>query len=120
MSLLWIAESFYVGVRHLASSTSWYIEKLGLKETDVELDEDVGCIALAFPKEAPTTIVLGPLKPATDTTTRMLYSGALEKAHGWLNSRGVSVGPILTDRQGTRYFAMQDLEGNPLEVSEEP
>ena len=57
---------------------------------------------------------------ATDTTTRMLYSGALEKAHGWLNSRGVSVGPILTDRQGTRYFAMQDLEGNPLEVSEEP
>jgi hypothetical protein len=34
--------------------------------------------------------------------------------------RGVNVGPIETDRQGTRYFAMQDLEGNAIEVSEEP
>jgi len=120
MSLLWIADSFYVGVRDLASSTSWYVEKLGLRETDVELDEGEGCTTLTFPKEAPATIVLGPPKKASDTATRIFYTGAIEKAHGWLNSRAVSVGPIMTDRQGTRYFAMQDLEGNPLEVSEEP
>jgi hypothetical protein len=29
-------------------------------------------------------------------------------------------GPIEKDRQGTQYFEMRDLEGNVIEVSEEP
>jgi len=120
MSLLRIADSFYVGVRDVGASASWYIEKLGLKETDTKLDDGEGCITLTFPRELPATIVIGPVTDAPDPATRMLYTGAIEKAHGWLNARGVPVGPIATDRQGTRYFSMQDLEGNPIEVSEEP
>jgi catechol 2,3-dioxygenase-like lactoylglutathione lyase family enzyme len=120
MSLLWAADSFYVGVRDLDASTSWYTQKLGLKKATVELDEGEGCIGLVFPKEIPTPIVLGPIRTSATETTRILYTGDIDKAKKWLSSHGVSTGAIETDRQGTRYFAMQDLEGNSIEVSEEP
>lgn len=120
MSLLWVADSFYVGVRDIANATSWYIEKLGVKKTAVELDEPDGCVGLIFPKEAPAVIVLGPSGAPTERTTRMLYTGAIKKAREWLSSRSVTVGAIERDRQGTQYFEMQDLEGNIIEVAEEP
>jgi hypothetical protein len=37
-----------------------------------------------------------------------------------LNSHGVKVGDIEQDGQGTRHFEMRDLEGNTVEISEEP
>jgi hypothetical protein len=37
-----------------------------------------------------------------------------------LSSRGVSISPVDSDRQGTRYFVMRDLEGNEIDVTEEP
>lgn len=120
MSLLWVADSFDVGVRDIAAASSWYIEKLGLKRTKVELDEGEGCVGLIFPKEIPTAIVLVPSGAPSDGTTRMLYTGAIKKAREWLSSRGVNVGAIEKDRQGTQYFEMQDLEGNVIEVAEEP
>jgi hypothetical protein len=120
MSLLWVADSFYVGVNEVAAASSWYIEKLGLKKTAVELDEGEGCVALVFPKELPAPIILGPSTAPSDQTTRMLYTDAIQKAREWLSSRGVRVGAIEKDRQGTHYFEMQDLEGNAIEVSEEP
>jgi len=121
MALLWIADSFYVGVKDIAASASWYMDKLGCTKTLVELDDCENCVALHFPKErGDISIVIGPVSNVADLTTRMLYSGAIEKAHQSLNFRGVAVGPITTDRQGTRYFSMRDLEGNQIEVSEEP
>jgi hypothetical protein len=120
MSLLWVADSFYIGVRDVAAASSWYIEKLGLKKTTVEMDEGEGCVALVFPKEIPTPIVLGPLRAKTDGTTPMLYSSNIKKAKDWLGSRRVNVGEVLQDRQGTHYFELRDLEGNAIEVSEEP
>jgi hypothetical protein len=50
----------------------------------------------------------------------MLYTGAIKKAREWLSSRGVTVGAIEKDRQGTQYFEVRDLEGNVIEVAEEP
>jgi len=120
MALLRIADSFYVGVKDIAGSVSWYMEKLGCARTQVEVDDCENCIALCFPKDRQVAIVIGPVSNVPDPATRMLYSGAIEKAHQWLNFRGVAVGSITTDRQGTRYFSMTDLEGNPIEVSEEP
>jgi hypothetical protein len=32
----------------------------------------------------------------------------------------VSVGEIQQDRQGTSFFEMADLEGNKIEISQEP
>jgi hypothetical protein len=120
MSLLWVADSFYVGVRDIVAASSWYTEKLGLKRANVGLDEGEGSVGLIFPKELSTAIVLGPPGATPDQTTRMLYTGAVNKAREWLSSRGVNVGAIEKDRQGTQYFEMRDLEGNVIEVSEEP
>src|ERR1700683_1679373 len=98
MSLLWMADSFSVGVRDSGAATSWYMEKLGLKKTTVELDEGEGCVGLIFPKELPAPIVLGPSLARSEGTTRMLYTGAIKKAREWLISRGVPVGAIEKDR----------------------
>ena len=50
----------------------------------------------------------------------MLYTSKADKARGALSSRGVIVGEIKGDRQGTHFFEMRDLEDNGIEVSEEP
>jgi len=49
-----------------------------------------------------------------------IYASNVKKAREVLGSRGVNVGDIQEDRQGTHYFQMRDLEGNLIEVSEEP
>jgi hypothetical protein len=36
MSLLTIADAFYIGVLDLTAATAWYIEKLGLQKVPVE------------------------------------------------------------------------------------
>ena len=120
MSLLAIADSFYIGVLDLRAATSWYIEKLGLQKVPVELDDAEGCVALGFSKKDQTAIVLGPRGKPTDEATPMLYASDVKKAREVLSSRGVNVGDIQQDRQGTQYFEMRDLEGNLIEVSEEP
>jgi len=38
----------YIGVRDLPSATARYIEKLGLRKVQVELDNGENCIALGF------------------------------------------------------------------------
>jgi hypothetical protein len=65
MSLLWVADSFYVGSHNVAAAASWYIEKFDLKQTQVELDEGEGCVGLTFTKELPTPIVIGPVSSST-------------------------------------------------------
>jgi hypothetical protein len=42
------------------------------------------------------------------------------KAREWLLARGVEVGPVQTDRQGTHFVEMRDLENNMIEICEEP
>jgi hypothetical protein len=120
MSLLTIADSFYIGVLDLTATTSWYIEKLGLQKVPVEMDDPEGCVALGFSKKDEVAICLGPRGKPTDGTTPMLYASNVKKAREVLSSRGVNVRAIQQDRQGTYYFEMRDLEGNRIEVSEEP
>jgi hypothetical protein len=120
MSLLTIADSFYIGVMDVAASTSWYVEKLGLQKAPVETDDPEGCVGLGFSKKDQTFITLGPRGRPTDGTTPMLYASNIRKAREVLGSRGVNVGDVQKDRQGTHYFEMRDLEGNVIEVSEEP
>jgi len=119
MSLLWVADPCYVGVRNVEAAVVWYTEKLGLVKTK-DMDEAAGCIGLTFPNEIPAPIILCPTSPARGRPTPMFYTGNIEKARALLDSRNVSVGIIETDRQGTHYFEMHDLEGNVLEVGEEP
>lgn len=118
MSLLRPAGSNYIGVGDIAAACAWYAEKLGLRKVDIEMDDGEGCVALGFEKDQ-AAVVLGPPAP-TDEFTPMLYTSKVQKAREFLDARGVNVGEIQQDRQGTHYFEMRDLEGNVIEVSEEP
>jgi catechol 2,3-dioxygenase-like lactoylglutathione lyase family enzyme len=119
VSLLVPAGVNYVPVRNLDAAVAWYVEKLGLRRVDIEMDDGDGCVALGFVKDE-SAFVLGPTGKPGDELTPMLNSSNLKKAKDWLSSRGVYVGEIQQDRQGTHYFEIRDLEGNVIEVSEEP
>jgi len=80
MSLLIIADSFYIGVLDVAAASSWYIQKLGLQQVPTEMDDGEGCVELAFSKKDQTCIALGPRTELTDSATPMLYSSDVNKA----------------------------------------
>ena len=120
MSLLYSpGAANYIGVVDIAAATAWYIDKLGLRKVNAELDDGEGCVALGFSKDD-YALCLGPPGRPTDEFTPMLNSSSLKKARELLISRGVNVGDIQQDRQGTHCFEMRDLEGNVIEISEEP
>jgi len=109
----------YVGVRDLASSVAWYVEKLGLREIEVEMDESEGCVALGFSNDE-YIVALGPAGKLTDELRPLLFTSNIKKAKDFLNSRGAGLGEIEQGAQGTHYFEIRDPEGNVIEVSEEP
>jgi catechol 2,3-dioxygenase-like lactoylglutathione lyase family enzyme len=119
MSQLRIADSIYIGVLDAPAASNWYVEKLGLMQVVSSGDEE-GCVSLAFSKKEIVAITLGPRGRASDGTTPMLYAAHLERERKNLISRGVNVGPIEEDRQGTRYFVICDPDGNKIEITEEP
>jgi hypothetical protein len=119
MSLLSPGGSNYIGVRDLQAATTWYIEKLDLRKVNIELDDGEGCVALGFDKNE-CAVVLGPMGKPTEEPNPLLYARNLKKARDFLSTRGVRAGEIQEDRQGTHFFEIYDLEGNMVEISEEP
>jgi catechol 2,3-dioxygenase-like lactoylglutathione lyase family enzyme len=109
----------YIRVRDIAAAAAWYTEKLGLRKIDVEMDEGEGCVALGFSKDE-YALTLGPPGKPTDELTPLLYASNVKKAREFLSARGVNVGEIQQDRQGTHLFEMRDLEGNVIEICEVP
>jgi hypothetical protein len=106
----------YIGVADISSATAWYIQKLGLRKVNAELDDCPECISLGFEKDE-CALCLGPLDKPTDELTPMFYSPNLKKAKELLVSRGVNVSEIQRDRQGNDYFEMRDLEGHTIEIN---
>ena len=49
----------------------------------------------------------------------IIFCTNLKKAHEYLHGRGGAVGPI-QDAGGTQFFELRDLEGNTIEICEEP
>jgi|SRR5579862_1167616 len=119
MKLFSAGGSNYIGVRDIRSAVSWYVENFGLRKIDVEMDDGEDCIALGYDQQD-YLFTLGPQGKPTDQLTPQLFTAKLKKAWEFLNTRGVTIGPIQEDRQGTHYFEVRDLEGNTIEISEEP
>jgi catechol 2,3-dioxygenase-like lactoylglutathione lyase family enzyme len=119
MSILHSEGPNYIGVQNLAAATAWYKEKLGLHEITIELDDGEDCKVLGFANDELASVLLTAGEP-TDGPTPVLFTSNIKKAKDFLSSRGVNTGEIQQDRAGTRYFEMHDLEGNMIEVSEEP
>jgi catechol 2,3-dioxygenase-like lactoylglutathione lyase family enzyme len=120
MSLLHSGGTNNIGVRHLSAATEWYIEKLGLRRIRPE-ENDPESVSLGFSEEE-YAMTLGPpgFGGSSDELTHMLFTSNIQKAWKFLSSRGVRVGEIQQDRQGTHYFEMHDLDGNVIEITEEP
>jgi hypothetical protein len=51
MSLFEPAGKNYIGVVDLGAATAWYMQKLGLRKVNVEMDNSEGCVALGFEKD---------------------------------------------------------------------
>lgn len=109
----------YIGVRDLTTAVSWYKEKLGLDEIDIEMDESEGYVALGFSNDE-YIVALGPIGKPTEELRPLLFTKNVKKARDYVSSRGAAAGPIERDAQGTPYFEIRDLEGNVIEVCEEP
>ena len=119
MPLLRPGGTNYIVVRDIPAATAWYMEKLGMCKIQTGIEDCPECVALGFERDE-YAITLGPAAGPPEELTAMLYSNKVPKARELLASRGVRVGEIQQDRQGTHYFEMQDLEGNVIEITEEP
>jgi len=109
--------SMHVTVRDRDSAIAWYKDKFKLGSGSL-LEMEDSEVALQS-SDSELKVFLG---AATDTPFErpMLATGNAQKAREWLIARGVSVDAIQSDRQGTRYFEIRDLENNAIEIFEEP
>ena len=118
-----IADNCAVDVRNMAAARAWYKEKLGLHEARNHREDDSGrpFVDLHISNED-TFLSLVELEPGASVENRhvIFFAKNLEKAHRWLAGRGVSVEPTTSDSGGNRFFRLQDLEGNSIEVCVEP
>jgi catechol 2,3-dioxygenase-like lactoylglutathione lyase family enzyme len=109
----------YMPVSDLEASATWYKETFGVKPVNIELDDGDDCLALGFSEEE-CLFVLGPQGKSSGELTARLFTQNLKKARAYLLSHGVQTGETQQDGQSTHFFEMRDLEGNPIEISEEP
>ena len=118
MTLFTPAASNYIPVLDVAAATSWYVEKFGLRPRPTKFDDGQRGVELWLADEV--YFVLGPRDVPTADETPMLYTPRITKARDYLTARGVEAGEIQQDRQGTKFFEIRDLEGNLIEISQEP
>jgi catechol 2,3-dioxygenase-like lactoylglutathione lyase family enzyme len=109
----------YMPVSDPSGAAAWYKDKFGLKQVNIELDDGEGCVALGFSEEE-CLFVLGPQGKSSGELTARLFTPNLKKAQAYLLSQDVQAGEVQQDAQGTYFFAARDVEGNPIEISEEP
>ena len=118
MALFKPADSVYIRVRDMESAVAWYRDKFGFREVPAESDDADGSRWLALGKDEPP-IVLGP--PDDNVyPTPIFWANNVVKCRDKLSSLGINAGPVQQDRQGTHFFEFRDIEGNVIEVCEEP
>jgi catechol 2,3-dioxygenase-like lactoylglutathione lyase family enzyme len=114
--LLHIPGHTYVEVANPSATATWYVEKLGLRRLAPSENSDPKTISLKFSYDATEEMRLGPHDSLSLGGTVILYSRRLKRTREVLRGRGIDVGPIQFDRQGTSYFEFHDPEGNTVEV----
>lgn len=115
-SVLKVPTESYLSVGNPPVVADWYVQKLGMRK----LAETIcGTVGLKFGSDG-ESLILEPRDELYPRKPLVLFTRRIRKARSVLASRGISVGEIATDRQGTRYFEFRDPEGNSIDVSEEP
>ena len=118
-SLFYSGGANYMPVSDLAAATAWYKKTFGVKPVNIAMDDGEDCVALGFDEES-CLFVLGPQGKSSGELTARLFTSKLQKSRDYLLSQGVSVGEVQQDGQGTHFFKCLDVEGNSIEISEEP
>ncbi|MFI5111783.1 MAG: VOC family protein [Terriglobales bacterium] len=110
----------YVPARDLDAAAKWYAQVFGCESAESSDDSGERTLTLQFSEED-TGLMLCPsaTSPANDLPP-IIYTSKAAKANDLLVKRGVMVGPVQQDAQGTNFFEVRDCDGNLLEVSEEP
>jgi catechol 2,3-dioxygenase-like lactoylglutathione lyase family enzyme len=118
-----IPDGYGIDVRNLAAAREWYREKLGLRETKTEREDDSGrpFADLGLSSDGPF-LTLVEMEPGASPGGQhaILFARDLEKSRQWLQGRGVTVEAVATDSGGNRFFRFQDSDGNNIEVCVEP
>jgi len=105
-------------VQDIESVSPWYVEKLGLRKLSENPRGETGIATLRF-KEDGNSIVLTTRGDFRTGKTPIFFTKKIGKMREVMVARGVHVGTIQLDRQGTRYFRVRDPEGNEIEVVQE-
>lgn len=113
-----IPTSTSILVRNIDAVSPWYIDKLGLRKLS-ENDWDESGIATFRFKSDGNSVVLTTRAGLGTGKTPILFTKKIAKMRNVMQARGVNAGMIEKDRQGIRYFQIQDPEGNEIEVVEE-
>src|SRR5690348_4842300 len=92
-----------IGVRDLDAAIAWYKEKFELRESGREVqDGEPGDTELISRNEEIIIVLSTGIEPQRDEPPPILDTANAAKAREWLLARGVNVGPVQTDVQGTR------------------
>lgn len=107
-----------VDVRDVAVARRWYAERLGLGYSSPNVEKDEGDMVLGYSANDPVIYLVHHDKRPKNKSGRapIMFTRKLPRAHDFLSSRGVDVGPIQSDSGGNQFFRFRDLEGNELEV----
>jgi catechol 2,3-dioxygenase-like lactoylglutathione lyase family enzyme len=108
-----------VAVNNMDAAARWYAEKFDLKNEGLTQNEDSDLYVVAS-RDMATKFLLVSRERDGEPDRAILNTGNAASAREWLLARGVNAGPVETDRQGTHYFEMRDLEDNVVEICEEP
>lgn len=110
-----------VTVRDVAAARNWYTEKLDLTYSSSEVEE--ADLEMGY---SPEEIVVYIMKASDNESQQdrdprppIIISGNLAKAHKFLISRNVDIGPVQSDSGDNQFFRFRDLDGNELEVCQD-
>jgi predicted enzyme related to lactoylglutathione lyase len=106
-------------VQDIEAVSPWYVGKLGLRKLSENPRGEIGITTLRF-KEDGNSIVLTTREDFRTGKTPILFTKKIRKMRDVMAARGLNIGAIERDRQGTPYFRIHDPEGNEIEVVQEP
>lgn len=118
-----VADGYGIEVANLAIARNWYREKLGFRDAPEIAEDDSGrpfCgLKLSDDGAALSLVEKGPAGSAQEDHV-IFYTSNPEKTREWMLQRGIPAGAIESDSGGNRFFKLQDLDGNTIEVCVEP
>jgi predicted enzyme related to lactoylglutathione lyase len=112
------APSLRILVRDVEAVSPWYVEKLGLRKLAEAPPAEPSAAIFRFKADG-NSIILTTRGGFQTGKTPILFTKKIGRIRDVMAARGVDVGAIEQDRQGSHYFQIHDPEGNAIEVVEE-